>query len=356
MEPAAFDYGRFDEWRQEREERTAGFWRQRGGGVLFVPHAYGDYTRCRTPAESLRCQLDAISATMDIDTDYVPFLEPWFGVGVFAAAFGCPFIQMENESPQTRYGVFNSEQAAALEPVPIDRCAPLRLVLEAIGHFIDATGGRIPISCTDTQSPFDTASLVWESSDFFVSMATAPETVHRLLEKITRLKIEFSRLQAAAIGERWARPGHIMPSVTAGPGLSISEDDIVMISPEHYREFCEPYNRRLAEEFGGLAVHSCGNYERQLGALLQTPGLIMVDAAFSPALDPDPNRDYEFWRDTLKGTGIILQARMHLDWPRILPRLYHPDLKLVLQVPPPAPGEGFGVARAILETALAQAV
>ncbi|NLF40943.1 hypothetical protein GX586_15980, partial [bacterium] len=74
-------------------------------------------------------------------------------------------------------------------------------------------------------------------------------------------------------------------------------------------------------------------------ALLKTKGLLLVDGAFSPPMDPNPNLSYELFRDAMKGTGIILQPRCHLDWQDVVTRLRHPALKLAPVVPPPANGE-----------------
>jgi hypothetical protein len=52
-----------------------------------------------------------------------------------------------------------------------------------------------------------------------------------------------------------------------GMGLAVSEDVLAMISPKLYEEFSLPYINQLSEEFGGVIVHSCGNFEHQLNVL-----------------------------------------------------------------------------------------
>ncbi len=353
MNAKDFDFPRFSDWMAEREERARAFLEGCGPNVLLLEKAGCNYVTARTPRESLACQLDALTRQMELDGDCAPFLEPWFGVGVFANAFGAEYVWADNESPQTNYIVFNEEEADKLEPPDIDNAPVMNLVLDAADFFIEETRGEIPVSCTDTQSPIDTATLIWETSSFFAALYTAPEAVHKLLRMIADAVIAFTKKQTGHLGKNWARPGHIMPSVRGGPGFSISDDNIVMISPEHYAEFSAPYNAALAKEFDGLAAHSCGNFERQLPALMKTEGLMMVDGAFSPAMDPNPNLNYELWRDSLKDTGVILHARLHLDWPEVLPRLYHPGLRLAVSVPPPAPGEPPDKNRRLLEQTLA---
>ena len=356
MKASQFDFPRFQDWLAGREERMLRFLQGKSeSNVLLVEREFDNFLICRTPQESLEIQLDILTRQMDLQSDYAPFLEPWFGVGVFANAFGAEYVWMEGESAQTHYIVFNEEQAARLEKPSIDDSPVMKLVLQAIDYFVEETRGVIPIACTDTQSPLDTITLLWDTASFFTATYTAPEVVHSLLQKITDLIIEFSRLQATHMGNAWAQPGHNSISARRAYGLSISDDNIVMVSPQHYAAFAVPYNEQIAAAFGGLAVHSCGDYIRQLPELLKTRRLSLVDAAFSLELDPNPIGDVERFRDLLKGTGVILYARMGSDWPEILPRLLHPDLRLAISVPVPGPGEAKDVNLRRLEAVLAQA-
>lgn len=339
MDAKDFDFVRFREYKAEREEKARAFLAGKGGPILLQERVIANYVICRTPQESLACQLDAITENMRCQSGYVPFLEPWFGVGVFANAFGCEYVWFDNAAPQTHYSVFNEEQAAKLTKPDLSASSAMKLVMEGIDYFLHETRGEIPISATDTQSPLDTSTLIWEINNFFETMFVNPEVVHHVMNLVTETIIEFSKQQSEKIGKPWAQPGHLMLSAAGGPGLSISDDNIVMVSPETYTEFVVPYNERIAAAFGGLAVHSCGNFERQLPALLKTKGLLVVDGAFSPVMDPAPNTQYEQFRDAMKGSGIILQPRLHLDWPETLARLYHPDMLLAPVVPPPAKNE-----------------
>jgi hypothetical protein len=340
MKASQFDFHRFQDWLAPREERMRRFLAGKSDTpVLLIEREDDDFLTCRNPQESLEIQLEILTRQMDLDSDYVPFLEPWFGVGVYANAFGAEYVWMEGESAQTHYIVFNEEQASRLARPSIDDSPVMKLVLEAIDYFVEQTRGVIPIACTDTQSPLDTITLLWDTASFFTATYTAPEVVHELLQKITDLIIEFSRCQVAHMGNTWVQPGHNMVAARGGRGLSISDDNIVMVSPKHYAAFAVPYNGQIGAAFGGLAVHSCGDYARQLPELLKTPNLSMVDGAFSKELDPSPNLSLELFRDSLKGKDLILHARMGSDWPELLPRLYHPNLRLALNVPVPAPGE-----------------
>ena len=350
MKTSEFDFPRFRDWLAPREERMRQFLSGEGDtNLLLIEKEWEDFLICRTPQESLQVQLKAISRQMDSCSEYVPFLEPWFGVGVFANAFGAEYVWVDGESAQTRYILFNEDQAARVELPEIADSPVMNLVLQSIDYFLQETRGEIPISCTDTQSPLDTITLLWDTASFFTATYTAPEVVQGLLQKITDVMIAFTRQQIAVLGDAWVRPGHIMVSARYGPGLSISDDNIVMVSPDHYRRFAMPYNSQLSQAFGGLAIHSCGNYIRQLPGLFEIPGLVMVDGPFSKDVDPDPIRDYETYRDLVLASGVVLHARMGTDWPEVLPHLYHPDLRLALTVPVPEAGEPRDKNRVLLD-------
>jgi hypothetical protein len=119
----------------------------------------------------------------------------------------------------------------------------------------------------------------------------------------------------------------------------LSTDNLVMISPKMYDKFCIADNIKIGAAFGGVAIHSCGDYARWLPALKKIDNLLMVDAAFSPQTDPDPNAP-EAFRDAFVNTGIIVHARMVGDPDEVLTlakRLWTPGLKLIIVTYVPDP-------------------
>ncbi len=346
MKTKNFDFEKFGDWLAEKEEKTANFLNGKNEtNVLLAENVESDivesnFLTCRTPQESLECQLDILTNQMKSENCAAPFLEPWFGVGVFANAFGAEYIWTENESPQTHYITHSVDDIEKLKIPNIDNAPIMNLVMDTIDYFLTETKGRIPISCTDTQSPVDNATLICETSVFFMAMYENPEATHRFLDKITKTMVAFTKKQIELIGDSLTKPGHIMASSRGAKGLSVSDDNIVMLSPEHYSEFAVPYNEILAHEFGGIAIHSCGDYSKQLPALIKTKGLLQVDGAFMKKnIDPCPNTNYQLFKETFSKSDVVLHTRMNENWSKIFPKLYHPDMKLVLQIPTPEPGE-----------------
>jgi len=50
-------------------------------------------------------------------------------------------------------------------------------------------------------------------------------------------------------------------------GISMSSDILALISPNLLKEFIIPYDERISDHYGGLTIHSCGNYNWNLPVL-----------------------------------------------------------------------------------------
>jgi hypothetical protein len=158
----------------------------------------------------------------------------------------------------------------------------------------------------------------------------APDRVREMLAALADVVVAFTRKQSALIGDALARPGHGFASARCGRGIGMSDDNMVMLSPQMYGEFCVPVNAGVGVAFGGAAIHSCGNWERWIETVKTIPNLVMIDGAFSPQTDPDHN-GCEVFRDALAGTGVVLHARLVGDPQTVLDharRLWAPGQKL----------------------------
>jgi uroporphyrinogen-III decarboxylase len=139
-------------------------------------------------------------------------------------------------------------------------------------HFVSETGGRYPVAITDLQGPLDTAYMIWEPSAFMLAMYDHPKEVHHLMRLVTDLIIRYVKEQRARSPE--FLPCHFPPLwLPDGRGISVSDDGLAVISPKLYKEFCLPYMNELSEEFGGVMIHSCGDFTHQLDNLAQVRDL-----------------------------------------------------------------------------------
>ena len=105
MKTKDFDFEKFGDWLAEKEEKTADFLNGKSNANVLLAESVesdvveSDFLTCRTPQESLECQLEFLTNQMKCNNCTAPFLEPWFGVGVFANAFGAEYIWTENNCP-----------------------------------------------------------------------------------------------------------------------------------------------------------------------------------------------------------------------------------------------------------------
>lgn len=149
----------------------------------------------------------------------------------------------------------------------------------------------MPICLTDTQSPFDTATLICDACEVFAACYENEELLLDFMQKITDLVIEFSRVQLDLIGhELAAMPGHQYPSLPGAPGFSLSDDNLAVSSP--------PINRKIALPLYAK-VRTDVNIERALVTLdeLAHPDLrLVVELAYDPM---NTERNYHLVRKRL---------------------------------------------------------
>jgi hypothetical protein len=165
-------------------------------------------------------------------------------------------------------------------------------ILDYTRYFIEKTEGRVPIRLTDIQGPLDSAALIMGHTEFFTAMRTHPWEVHHLLKLITDFTIECAGAQRGIV--RGSRvefvPSLFQPWMPDWFGISVSNDVCVMISAEEHDDFCLPYLNQISDAFGGLYIHSCGNWLHQIPSLAKVRGLRglefgVSETPFAPVAD-----------------------------------------------------------------------
>ncbi len=334
IEPRDFDLTRYADCAAEADQRYADFLSKPSSLAVWQRVRAGEVFRdaCRDRRESLRLQLGALGKSLDYATDAPTYLEPWYGIGTTASAFGSEYEWFAGQAPASRPLYRSLADMPPLVPRDFDQVPIMRYTLDTIDYFLNQTQGRVPLSWSDLQAPLNVATDLIDTSAFFTAMIEKPDRVRGILSAVTEVVIQFTRQQSDLIGERLTRPGHGFASSRAGRGIGLSTDNLVMISPKLYEKFCVADNTAIGNAFEGVAIHSCGDYARWLPALKKINNLLMVDAAFSPQTDPKPNAP-ETFRDAFVNTGVIVQARMVGEPDEVLAltkRLWTPGLKLVV--------------------------
>jgi hypothetical protein len=327
-----------ERYRQRRAEllpRLTAFKRGEQPYLIVRPAPMSVYQNCNTIEDVYRENLKFFDLQLRFKSDSLPYLEPWMGTGIYANAFGCEYLWRQGDSPAVHYRFQTIAEITELPEIRIEDSPIMARVLSAIAYFREETRDLLPIALTDTQSANDTATLVLNATEVFTGCYTEPEVMHRFLQAINNLIIKFSRAQMEAIGTApLARPGHIMVSDPGWSGMSISDDNLAVVSPEIGRKFCLKYDQELADVFGGIAIHSCGRWQHLMPDVSRMRSVVQVDCAIHRDKDPNPN-DPEIVRDAFAGSGIPVKVRGPAApeaWYEILTRTVHPNLRLIVQL------------------------
>jgi Uroporphyrinogen-III decarboxylase len=267
------------------------------------PLGYSIYELAYDEDKMLRQQLNNISLTMRHKTDYCPFLEPWHCVPIYAEPFGAEIIWFEDDWPAAKPIIYdNPMDVYKLKPRKVWESDLWKKLRKTIEHFQKCTKDDLPIATTDPQGPMANATLLWKTDEFFVACYTNPKEVHYIMNLLTEQFMEYYDAQLKII-DNPAFPGHSFPLGQTGLGISISDDNAVMLSPELYEEFCLPYYSKIAEHYNGLYLHCCGNFMHNLESILKIPKLKAINYHSSPK-DMDPIKA----RGTINGRCAVWTA------------------------------------------------
>lgn len=316
---------------EDAEKRLIAFYEGKGPRVAVSQRPGYQFTRalCRYRDRQLESELDFLANCLNYDTDLLcTALEPWVGVGVYAAGFGAKYEWSDTDAPQTRPIIGSPDEIQNLRLKPLSDWEEMSEVIERIRYFKRETHGQMGITLTDTQSPNDTASLLMDSTEFFADCLAEPEAVEPLLDAVTDAIIQYSRIQMEEIGDLWAGPGHIAVSGRGVKGVTLSDDNLAILSPAAYRNASAEYMQRVSSAFGGLYVHSCGLYTHNVPELLKCEGLKMLDCAIDKSADPCPN-DPKKMAEALKGRDdVILQVRLSIHRGEVLRPLLDAGIRM----------------------------
>jgi len=339
LDPESFPYDHYLQVKEKRErflyEWAQGLHPQEVPVVIYPSWDMWNDDTCRDRERFLRMNLWGMAESANWASDAVfPHLEPWYGVGLYASAFGCRYYWEGNSAPQTHPIYKSADEVAHITTPRVGDSEPMREVLERIRYYRQVTHDQLPICLTDTQSPNDTASLLMEVNEFFTVSSFEPERLERFMNAITDTIIAFSEMQMEALGPVLSLPGHLMLCHPSWSGISVSDDNMAMLSPKAYEVAALPYNARLARHFGGIALHSCGVIGHNIPIQLRTPELKQVECAaciLARDSDPSPNKP-ESLRDGYRGSGVIVKVRLNKDEVELLDRLLAPDLLCAVAV------------------------
>ena len=329
-----FDFDAYAAYEASLMKSTSGFAAASTGVAVYrrmrAAEVFAD--GCCDMQRSLELQLGCLQKSMAYKADIPNFLEPWYGIGTCASAYGAEYIWNEGQAPAIHPKFETVAEALQYMPRPISDTTIGKHTLNMVDYFLNQTGGKLPMSCSDAQSPLNVSTMIVNTAQLMMEVLMDPESVRSFLNILAGLVIDFMTVQKKMIGDRLVSPGHGFASARNFYGYGQSDDNIVMLSNEQYAECALPSFTKIGRTFGGPVYHSCGDWSAKIPVILSIDNLKTVDAAFSVETDPDPNPSAPFV-EALTGTGIVLNARIVGGLEvieRTVRQLWKPGMKLIV--------------------------
>ncbi|MCK4981303.1 MAG: hypothetical protein KAS17_00195 [Victivallaceae bacterium] len=254
----------------------------------------GDYTLSSKPVndwlplvtENYKRECDLLEALQD---DTIPMARLSTCTHIFAKAFGCD-VRCSKDSPACALPmVANAAEADKLNIPDIWKTECLYRIFELGRTVLEELGSDTPLGACDLQTGFDVANLIWDKTDLLCAMIENPEAVKRLAGKCAKLvkdflielRKEFPTLTSGSCPGDWA-PLEL--------GVSLSNDEVGIMSPNMFEEFCLPELVDLSETFGGLGMHCCADAEHQFPGFNKIPDFyrfnrVAAKRGYMPLLD-----------------------------------------------------------------------
>jgi hypothetical protein len=227
----------------------------------------GDYTLSSEPVqnwvpwvvENYRRDVKSLELHQD---DSVPVAKLSTGTQLFANAFGCKVHIPPGDSPCAIPMIKCAAEADKLQIPDIWKTECLYRVFQLGNAVRRELGPDVDLEICDIQTGFDIANLIWDKNDLLCTMTLEPEAVKRLSAKcalllktfLKELRKEFPTMSPCHCPGNWTPP-------ELGPW--VSNDEVGIISPEMFEEFCLPELNDLCDTFGGIGMHCCADAEHQ---------------------------------------------------------------------------------------------
>jgi hypothetical protein len=205
--------------------------------------------------------------------DSIPHLNVYTGTEIFAEAFGCEVHRPTNDMPCAKSLLRSASEVARLRVPPVSDSS-LGLLFEIADELRRRAGEDATLKIVDLQSPMDTASLIWNKTDFLAALYESPEAVRELAAKVAELMTSFLDLWFARYGRDLVAhyPDYYMPV-----GVTLSEDDVGVVSPGAFRGFYMPELAMFSHRYGGIGLHCCADAVHQWDNFARVPGLRVLN-------------------------------------------------------------------------------
>ncbi len=271
---------------QERLEKSKTRWTKLWDGETnfdrypfnFIPT--GDYYfGGHTPEERLRVSLDEIILHGHLKDDFIPAIFPGCKQSTIPNILGIKEICCDGDFTCEKT-IQKTEDIYSLPEPSLEKSHVAQDWLNMQKYFVEETEGKLPIHVVDMQGPVDVCAQIWSYDELFIAAYMDPKAYHHIMNISTNAFIMFWEKQKKLLGNLFVGT-HLFgwDWLPKDMGASLSADSLVMVSPDFYDEFFKPYLVKIGEKFGGLSVHSCGDFTKVLPRVCNTPTVKAINAS-----------------------------------------------------------------------------
>jgi uroporphyrinogen-III decarboxylase len=214
-----------------------------------------------------------------------------FGVALEPTLFGMQPLFRDNEDPWYGEPVLQArENLETIELPDFYRSGLMPQVHELYQDVSDLVKGKIPVTFPGwARGPWSIACMIRGFTPLYMDLIGDPDFVHRLMQFIVDARIHFETQRCRFLGidpqdtqYRWY---YCVYRPSCNSALFNDEVDGNLFSQQTYREFILPYERQLAEFYGGVSYyHSCGNMTPFYEDLCTLPNLNRLHVSQSSEL------------------------------------------------------------------------
>ena len=187
------------------------------------------------------------------------------GACVIAGIYGCPIIYREDQWPVAVAGPLSDSDVHELLPPDLDANPFFRSLMTQVDCIADRLG--TVAGYINWQGVLNNAHRL-RGEELFTDLLTAPDLCHHLFGCVcTTMSDAARRLHA-----RQRETGFDVSFFTVSNCL------VNLVSPDIYREYLLPYDRRIAEAFATIGVHNCAwTVDPYLADYASLPDLAYID-------------------------------------------------------------------------------
>lgn len=215
--------------------------------------------------------------------DYPLVMAPFVYVPWMEAIMGCPIISSPNSlwaEPCVDDWRSWDWDGRALERPWAEK------LIELMRGLVKLSDGRIPVAPTLMRGPSDIMAAMRGATRFSTDTIDFPDEVRRIARICADVWIEVGKAQLDIIsecGDGYMAGDHGLRVWAPDKIVWLQEDAMALLSPELYRQFYLPEDRRIARVFPYTAFHLHGSALWAVDDLVAVPEIDVLELNFEDA-------------------------------------------------------------------------